>query len=152
MKKTKTKKPNPKIVKELVTHFEAALKKSLPISVQPDGSIVYKNYYIKQNDHENWAIYDIRNKDVIEQFYLKTCAIMAAKEYSKSSIEKFIEIKRLDTRYWAYYSDTMIYSKNIKTAKDYDRYLVLLNKLEHSKFLAEHFQEKISTMFKWSFV
>ena len=77
---------------------------------------------------------------------------MAAKEYSKSSIEKFIEIKRLDTRYWAYYSDTMIYSKNIKTAKDYDRYLVLLNKLEHSKFLAEHFQEKISTMFKWSFV
>jgi hypothetical protein len=77
---------------------------------------------------------------------------MSAKAYANTRMEKYFEIKRLDNQYWANYSDTVIFAKNIKTAKDYERYLILLNRLEHSKTLADHFKEEISRMFKWSFV
>jgi hypothetical protein len=150
--KSKSKKPKDKVIKELAQHFEEDIKRTLPISIQPNGSIVYKEYYIKQNAHENWALYNRNTHDVIEQFYLKTSALMAAKAYNNIQLEKFFEIKRLDNQYWANYCDTLIYRNNIKKAKDFNRYLVLLNKLEHTEFLAEHYKEEISRMFKWSFV
>jgi hypothetical protein len=151
-KSNKTKKPKDKVVKELAQHFEEDLKKSLPISIQPNGNIVYKEYYIKKNANANWGLFRLTTHDQINEFYLKTCALMAAKAYSKVQLEKFTEIKQADNRYWANYCDTQIYRKNIKTAKDFDRYLILLNKLEHTEFLAEHYKEEISRMFKWSFV
>jgi hypothetical protein len=77
---------------------------------------------------------------------------MAAKAYNSTDMAKFFSIKRLDGKYWASYCDTMVYKKNIKTAKDFDRYLILLNKLEHSSAIATHSKEEISKMFKWSFV
>ena len=77
---------------------------------------------------------------------------MAAKAYYKTDMFKFSEIKQLDNRYWASYCDNLVYKKNIKTAKDFERYLVLLNKLEDSEQKAQHYKEEISSMFKWSFV
>ena len=77
---------------------------------------------------------------------------MAAKAYSRTDINKFFEIKNLDNKYWASYSDNQVYRKNIKTAKDFDRFQVLLNKLELSQQETDRFKDKISTMFKWSFV
>jgi ribosome-interacting GTPase 1 len=150
--KFKNKKPKDKVIKELAQHFEEDIKRSLPISIQPNGNIVYKGYYIKKNTFENWALYNLNTHDLIEQFYLKTSALMAAKAYNNIQLEKYFEIKRLDNQYWANYSDTLIYRNNIKKAKDFSRYLVLLNKLEHTEFLAEHYKEEISKMFKWSFV
>jgi hypothetical protein len=152
MKNTKTKKPKEKLIKDLAQHFEQDLKKSLPISVQPNGGIVYKDYYIKENKLGNWGLYNRHTHDEVNQYYLKTCALMAAKYYDIAHLDKFHEVKQLDTRYWAHFCDTQIYRKNIKTAKDFDRYLILLNKLEHTEFLAEHYKEEISKMFTWSFV
>jgi len=147
-----TNKPKTKVLKEIAAHFEEDLKKTLPISVQPNGSIVYKDYYIKQNKLGNWGLYARRTHDEVAQFYLKTCALMAAKSYDKAHLDKFQEIKQLDTRYWANHCDTQIYRKNIKTATEFDRYVILLNKLEQTEFLTEHYKEEISRMFKWSFV
>lgn len=152
MKNTKTKKPKAKVIKELVTHFEEDLKKSLPVTIQPNGNLVYKNYYIKKTKESYWQLYNLKSHDLVSQFYLKTCALMGAKAYSNSNLEKFSEIKRLDTQYWANYSDNLIYTHHIKNAKEFNRYLILLNKLEHSRDLAEHYKEQISKMFKWSFV
>jgi hypothetical protein len=142
----------PKVIKELAAQFEADLNKTLPISIQPDGSIVYKEFYIKENQLGNWGLYHLKTKDEVDQYYLKTCALMAARAYSRTSLERFFEIKRLDNQYWANHCDSLIYKRNIKLTKDNNRYLVLLNKLEHSEFLAGHYKEKISTMFKWTFV
>jgi hypothetical protein len=152
MKNTKTKKPKEKVIKEIAQHFEADLKKSLPISIQPNGNVVYNDYYIKKNANGNWDLRHMTNHDVVDQFYLKTSALMAAKAYSKTQLERFFEIKRLDNQYWANYCDTLIYRNNIKKTKDFNRYLVLLNKLEQTEFLTEHYKEEISRMFKWSFV
>jgi hypothetical protein len=55
---------------------------------------------------------------------------MSAKAYDRVDLNKFIEIKQLDSQYWASHSDTQVYQKNIKTATDFTRYMILLNKLE----------------------
>lgn len=147
----KSNKPKPKDIVKLANAFNDELKVTLPISQMPDGSAVYKQFLIKETKDANWGLYHISNKVLIEQYYLKTCALMAAKAYNSTQMAKFFEIKQIDSKYWASYSDTMIYKKNMKTAKEYERYLILLNKLEHSTELSNHFKEKISQMFKWTF-
>jgi alcohol dehydrogenase YqhD (iron-dependent ADH family) len=150
MKNTKTK-PKAKVIKELAQQFEEELKQTLPISIQPNGNIVYKSYLIKQNSSGNWSLYRLTNKVLIETYHLKSCALMAAKAYDHTNLNKFFEIKQVDNKYWASYSDNQIYQQNIKKAKDFNRYLILLNKLEDSGIRTEQFKEQISRMFKWSF-
>jgi len=152
MKKQNKPKPKPSVIKELASQFEAELNKSMPVTVRKDGSLLYKNYVIKQNNNNNWALYYDGSKESIDEFYLKTCALMAAKAYQSTNLNRYFEIKRLDNKYWASYSDNQVYKKNIKTAKDSERFMILLNKLEDSEVQATHFKEAISRMFKWSFV
>jgi hypothetical protein len=148
----KQNKPKQSVIKELASQFEAELNKSLPITVRKDGSLLYKSFVIKQNRNNNWAIYHAGSNDSIDEFYLKTCALMAAKAYQGTNLNKYFEIKRLDNKYWSSYSDNQVYKRNIKTAKDSERFMILLNKLEDSEAHATHFKEEISRMFKWSFV
>ena len=151
MKKTKKSKTLPKVIKELAAHFEEDLKKSLPIVVHPNGIITYENYGVVKLPSENWGLYNLHSKDLVNEFYLKTCAIMAAKAYDSTRIEKFFEIKRLDNRYWAHFCDNQIYRQNITKAKEFSRYLVLLNKLEDSQAKADYYRSEISRMFKHTF-
>jgi hypothetical protein len=148
----KQNKPKTAVIKELASQFEAELNKSMPVTVRKDGSLLYKHYVIEQNNNNNWALYHAGSNESIDEFYLKTCALMAAKAYQSTNLNRYFEIKRLDNKYWASYSDNQVYKKNIKTAKDSERFMILLNKLEDSDVQATHFKEAISRMFKWSFV
>jgi hypothetical protein len=148
----KQNKPKTAVIKELASQFEAELNKSMPVTVRKDGSLLYKNYVIKQNNNNNWALYYNGSNESIDEFYLRTCALMGAKAYQNTDLTRYFEVKRLDNKYWASYSDNQIYRKNIKTAKDSERFMILLNKLEDSEVQATHFKEAISRMFKWSFV
>lgn len=152
MKKYNKKYKQQKAVKELAEQFTIELDNQLPVTVLPDGSVVYKTYLVKQLANGNWGIYQVVNKTLVEQYFLKSCALMAAKAYDKTDMFKFFEIKELDNRYWASYCDNLVYKKNIKSAKEFERYLVLLNKLEDSEQKSLHYKEEISRMFKWSFV
>jgi hypothetical protein len=145
-------KPRAKVVKELATQFELELNKNLPINVRPDGSIVYKDYFIKVKKNGNWGLYNINTRDQISEFFLKTCALMAAKAYNNTNIEKYLEIKRLDNCYWANHCDSLVYRNNIKKAADFGRYLILLNRLEESEIQTNRFKDEISHMFKCNFV
>lgn len=151
MKKQNKKLPKIKI-KELAEQFQQDFDSKLPITVLPNGDIVYKNYVVRQTSIGNWGLYDKGYSELRDQFFLKSCALMAAKAYNNTQLDKYFEIKRLDNRYWANHSDLMIYKKNIKTAKEFERYVVLLNKLEDTEDKVKHYQEQISRMFKWSFV
>ena len=144
-------KPKAKVVKALAVQFEEELNKSLPISVQRDGSIVYKGLFIKVKKNGNWGLYNLSNRDQVGEFFLKTCALMAAKAYDRAQMERFLEIKRVDSLYWANHSDSLVFRNNIKKAVNFDKYVILLNKLEESELQTEHFKEEISRMFKWSF-
>lgn len=144
-------KPKAKVVKALATHFEEELNKTLPVTVRQDGSIVYRDQFIKVKKNGNWGIYDVRSRDEIAEFFLKTCALMAAKAYVHVNMEKFNEIKRLDTLYWSNHSDSNVFRSNLRKAKDFDRFVVLLNRLEESETQANRFKDEISRMFKWTF-
>ena len=150
--KPKTKQAKTKVIKELATQFEEDFKKTLPISIQPNGSIVYKNYLIKINQQGNWAIHKHGVLDPLGTFYLKTSALMAARAYDKNDLNRMFDIERMDTDYRNNHTDSLVYANNIKKAKDFGRFMVLLNKLEYSQERTEHFKDKISKMFKWSFV
>jgi hypothetical protein len=147
----KTHKPKLKFIKELVEHFDVDLNNSLPISIQPNGDIVYKDYVIKLNKFKNWALH-YRSGPIVEQFYLKTCALMAAKAYHRLDLNKFNSIKQLDSHYWSNYCDTLVFKNNIaKKTIAYDRYLILLNKLEYSQEKSDFYKNQISQSFKWTF-
>lgn len=151
MKRT-NKKPLKNKIKELAEQFQSELDRKLPVTVLPDGGIVYEDYLVKQNSHGNWCVFNYRNKSLVDQFFLKTCALMAAKAYYHTQIEKFFEIKRLDTQYWANHCDAKVFKNNIKTAKEFERYLILLNRLEDAVSKEQFYKDEISKMFKWSFV
>jgi hypothetical protein len=151
MKKSNRKIPTIR-VKELAKELSHELATKLPLTVLPNGGIVYKQYLVKQTKSGNWAIHNYKDKSLIQEYFLKTCALMAAKAYDNLHLEKFTEIKRLDNCYWASHCDKQVYTKNIKTAKDFERYLILLNKLEESELKETYYKDEISKMFKWSFV
>jgi len=148
----KTNKPKTKIIKELASQFEEELKSTLPISVLPDGNVLYKSYIIKRNHQGSWCIHKKSVLDPIGSFYLKTSALMAARAYDRNDLNRMFEIERMDTDYKNNHTDSLVYANNIKKAKDFGRFMVLLNKLEYSQERTEHFKDKISKMFKWSFV
>jgi len=152
MKKNNKRPTKKQVVKELAEHFQAELDRKLPVTVLPDGSTVYKDFLVKQNTTGNWELYNYKSRTLIEQYFLKSCALMGAKAYSTTSLDTFFEVKRLDNKYWSNYSDNQTYRKNIKSAKELDRYIILLNKLEDSEQKTQHYKEAISRMFKWSFV
>jgi len=152
MKNQKPKQSKTKVIKELATQFEEDFKKTLPIAILSNGNIVYKQYIIKSNEQGDWVITKPSVIDPIETFYLKTSALMAAKAYDRNDLNKMFEIKQMDTEYRNNHTASLIFANNIKKAKDFGRYVVLLNKLEYSQERTEHFKEKISKMFKWSFV
>ena len=125
-------------VKELAEHFQHELDSKYPVHVMPNGNIVYKDFVVKKTVHETWGLYNYKTQVLVDHFFLKTCALMAAKAHYHTQIEKFFEIKRLDNKYWASYTDTIIFKHNIKNAKEYERYLILLNRLEDAES-KEHF-------------
>jgi hypothetical protein len=149
MKKNKT----PKLkFKELAEQFQHELDSKYPVHVLPNGNIVYKDFVVKETKQGNWSLYNFKNQSFIDAFFLKTCALMAAKAYHNTQIEKFFEIKRLDNRYWSSYCNARVFKHNIKTAKDLDRYIILLNRLEDAESKEQFYKSEISRMFKWSFV
>jgi len=152
MKNTKKKNKKPIPIKELAEHLETEVNKQLNVVILPNGAVAYKDYVIKLTAQGNWGVYNYKNSDFIEQFYLKSCALMAAREYNRADLQRFNEIKIIDRKYWSHHSDEQRCKKYMPATKDFERYQILLNKLEYSKDKAEHYRDQISRMFKWSFV
>ncbi len=152
MKKTNNKSKKKIPIKALAEQFSHELDAKLPVHVLPNGDIAYKQYRIRQTKNSNWAIYDSKNNSRIDQFFLKSCALMAAKAYNSTKLERYSEVKQLDNRYWANYCDHLVFKKNIQKAKDFDHYLILLTRLEDSEAKVKYYKDAISRMFAWSFV
>ena len=140
-----------KIIKELATYFDQELQRKIPITVLPTGGLVYKNFLVKQLTNGNWGVFNIDNKDLINQYYLKSCALMSAKFYNNKQYNSCSEIKELDNGYWSNFRDTLIFTNNIKTVAE-DKYLILLTRLEESNYQTDYFKERISVLFKLAFV
>lgn len=152
-KKKSTKASQESTVKELAEDFGNTLNKKLPVVMLKNGAVGYKDFIIKQNTAGRWGIHSIHNlKDTVGEYNLKTCALMAAKAYNATQIARFHEIKELDNHYQANHIEHQVYKKNIKSAKELDKYIILLNKLEESVIKTESYKQKITSMFHHAFV
>ena len=140
-----------KTIRELAQYFDQELQTSLPISILPNGALVYKDYLVKQLPNNNWGVFNIMNKDLKDQFHLKSCALIAAKAYTHRYFYKCNEIKDLDNSYWANYSDFVVYKNIINKSSD-EQYPILLTRLEESDYRANKVKNKISKLFKHTFV
>jgi hypothetical protein len=146
------KKHNTKIITEFAGYFDQELQTTLPISVLPDGSLVYKDFLVKQLDNKYWGVYNITSRDLINEYYLKSCALMAAKEYFHRQYEKYHNVKMLDSKYASVSTDASVFKNNISLVTDNDKYQIMLTRLEESNVLLQHYQHLILRLFRQSFI
>lgn len=147
MKNTKFK----TVINELAGEFTNEFNSTIKITPLPNGDVMYKEYLIKQTKTRHWAVYHITQKTLIHEFFLKTCALLAAKAYDNLQFGEYQRIKHLDNRYQSHYSDLIVYKHNIKSITDCDNRAIVLNKLEESQARAKEYQHQISVMFKVAF-
>lgn len=147
MKKSKLK----NVIQDLAEDFTSEFNSKIPIKTFSNGDIVYKDYLIKQDKKLYWSVFYIPNKELLHDFFLKSCALMAAKEYDALRFQNYQRLIHLDNRYQSHYSDSVVYKHNVKKITDYDQLSILLTKLEESQVRAKEYQHQISIMFKVSF-
>jgi hypothetical protein len=134
----------------LEQYLEAEFKNTLPIAVMANGSVVYKNFKIKQNKRGNYSLYRIGG-NLIDTFNLKACALMAAKYYSVNSLTPYNEVKDLDNNYHQNSTDAEIFKHKYKTYKDLDKRDLALWRWELTSERAKRTKSQIEAKFKAMF-
>jgi hypothetical protein len=140
----------PYVIKELASYFDKELQKRIPLTILPTGGLVYQNYLVKRLENDNWGVFNIHNKDMKNQYYTRSCALMAAKFYSHRAFTKSDEVKDLDDNYWSNYSDSLIFKHNLSSAPS-TTYPIILTRLEESQHLSSFYRAKIFIMFRHTF-
>jgi hypothetical protein len=146
-----TNRPNKHITK-FASYFDQELQATLPISILPDGSLVYKNFLVKQLDNTYWGLFDIISKELINEYFLKSCALIAAKEYNHRQFGKYQSVKLLDDKYASSSNDQVIFTHNITLINDAEKYAIMLTRLEESTALSHYYQKLILSLFRQSFI
>ena len=125
----------------------------MPLTILPDGSMAYKNYVIKKNKDTSWSLSRIQNqsKVFIDNFNLKSSALLAANYHRTNRIDLLIEIKIIDEHYFANYSDSLIFKELYKKTKDLVKRDLYLWRGELTRDRADYYRDKISNAFATSF-
>lgn len=139
-----------KLVKELTDEFKKEFTQ-LSITVLPNNDIVYEDFLIKQSNG-SWDLFNRSNRDKLSTFFLRSCALLAAKKYKDWLFNEYREIKQLDRDYKRNFINSKIHRHNLTQTTDDDTKVILLNQLECVEADAEYYKRKISCLFKRSFV
>lgn len=139
-----------KQAEKLENYLKEEFRKELPIALMPDGSIVYKNYKIKQTKQKQWKLYRIGG-NLIDTFNLKACALMAAKLYSINQLTSYNEVKNLDHSYQKNATDAGIFKYRYNTTTDPVRKDTVLWRWELTTARADSLKLQISQKFKAMF-
>ena len=137
-------------VKELKKYVEQELDRSLPVTVLPDNSLAYKKFRIKR-EQDKWNLRYIKSQDVIDSFYTKSSALLAAKFYEHNNFNLYVGIKDLDRKYYYNNVDIDIYKEQIKRTQDPIKREILYNRYDLSEHRSRIFKEQISSEFKTHF-
>jgi len=137
-------------VKELKKYVEQELDRSLPVTVLPDNSLAYKKFRIKR-EQDKWNLSYIKSQDVIDSFYTKSSALLAAKFYEHNNFNLYVGIKDLDRKYYYNNVDIDIYKEQIKRTQDPIKREILYNRYDLSEHRSRLFKEQIASEFKTHF-
>ena len=136
--------------KQLESFLEDEFKKTIPILVLPDKSLVYKRYKIKQNKIGNWVLSYI-DGDSIAEFKIKTTATLAAKFYDQTNFKRYNEVQKLDSDYWNNSNDAVFFKYRYEHATDIEKRDIFMWRWEQADHRAKRHKETISSMFKSNF-
>lgn len=146
------KKKNKQKIEEFESYIKEVFEKKLPIIVLDDGSIQYKDFAIVQDKNKKWALYNLKNaSDVIDTFYLKATALLAAKTYQNFNLKKYLQIKDLDHKYNQNATDTIYFNHYRKITSDLVKRDVFTWRYELSLGRAKRYKSEIASLFKTNF-
>jgi|APGre2960657373_1045057.scaffolds.fasta_scaffold00512_19 hypothetical protein len=136
---------------KLEKFLEDEFKKSIPLLVLADKSVVYGNYKIKQSKQGTWNLRYLKTDDLIDTFRTKTSAILAAKFYDKNRLGRYNDVKNLDLAFWNNSKDSAFFEERMKTTKDLERRDLFLCRFELTRDRAAKYKDELSRMFKANF-
>jgi hypothetical protein len=135
---------------KLEKFLEEEFKKKTPLVVLPDKSLVYKRFKIKADRQKGYQLCHINN-DVIDTFWLKATAAIAAKNYYNSRFDLYNHIKNLDTEYWTNSIDSIIFEQRYKKSNDMVKKQIYLARYSLTKQRAQNYKDQIASIFTNSF-
>lgn len=143
-------------IDKAVTRFERLLgdvKNIMPTVVLSDGSVGYFNYIVRKNKLGQWDLiqHGKRYRNSIACFYLKTSALIAAKQHKNNRIMEFSRTKDMDQRYWNNYTDSIHFKQRFAGAKDELKRDVFLWRYEQSRDRSQWYRNEITQVFNHSF-
>ena len=136
---------------KLEKFLEDEFKKSIPLLVLADKSVVYGNYKIKQSKQGTWNLRYLKTDDLIDTFRTKTSAILAAKFYDKNRLGRYNDVKNLDLAFWNNSKDSAFFEERMKTTKDLERRDLFFCRFELTRDRAAKYKDELSRMFKANF-
>jgi hypothetical protein len=136
---------------KLEKFLEDEFKKSIPLLVLADKSVVYSNYKIKQSKQGTWNLRYLKTDDLIDTFRTKTSAILAAKFYDKNRLGRYNDVKNLDLAFWNNSKDSAFFEERMRTTKDLERRDLFLCRFELTRDRAIKYKDELSRMFKANF-
>ena len=144
---------NKKKTKEKLQDFIAEeFKTSLPITILPDNSVVYKRYRIKQSKVGYFNLhFKGLNNESIDRFNLKVSALIAAKNHDRCRLDTYNKIKELDRKYWNNFADAKYFQHKRKITKDFEKFEILTSRYDISSKRAVDYRDKITRMFRSTF-
>jgi hypothetical protein len=137
-------------IKKLEKCIEEEFKNSLPITILPDGNIVYKHFFIKKNNQGKWQLTKPRT-DPLDTFNSKSCALIAAKLYETNNFEYYSELKILDEIHERSRTEYIIYKKKYQKNKNPEKTDVHAAKYLKAKGNLDYSREKIINKFRLVF-
>lgn len=143
-------KPSISTISELAKYFDQELQKTLPLVILPNGALGYFNFLVKKTPDNLWGVFNVKNKELINSYYLKSCALMSAKFYNHNQFHFCHEVKDLDSKYWMHYNDSVVFRNNIDDSPD-ERYSIIEARLSESTHKSAYYKRRISILFKTTF-
>jgi len=140
-----------KISKEQYRMMEQELLNELPIKV--NGNVIeYNNYIIKQDKQGYWDLYaNFNGLDLVNKFYLRISAVMAAKQYEKSKMQEFNSILSMDSHYSKLHNDILHFRHQMKKTSDVVKKDNYLFRLQECYLKLTNIKQEIEKMYRASF-
>ena len=139
-----------KHAKKLELFLELEIDSIPAIAYLPSGSILFDKFKISSTKTGSWKLFRFGGS-FLDEFNLKTVALLAAKMYSSDNIAGVIQLKILDNMYYKHVSEKdaldIRYNKS-KTQEQADMYLARIS-VSESKI--EYAKQQISSKFRRSF-
>lgn len=139
-----------KQAEKLERFLEDEFSKKIPIVVLPNKDLVYKRFKIRKNNDGTWEFRHISG-DLIDRFYLKATALLAAKFYNANRFDRYNEIKNLDTGYWNNSLDSIRFNGRLQQTNQLEKKTLYYARQTLTVARAERYKAQISSMFRNNF-